>query len=248
MSETLVKYESAGGVAVITIDRPAKRNALSIELCAQLHAAWQRFDASASDRAAVLTATGDEVFTAGADLKEPPPKFWRAVPGVGVPLEKPVVAAVAGLVIGAGVAITVMCDLCVAAENTRFLYPEAKVGIAAGMITAIAGRVPHKIALELMMLGEPVTAERAYQVGFVNRVVPVGQQLAVARQMAQTLADGAPLVLRMFKRMVNETLPRSPVETMYAAQRSIEEIMQSEDAREGLLAFKEKRRPRFSGR
>jgi enoyl-CoA hydratase/carnithine racemase len=248
MSETLVKYESAGGIAVITVDRPAKRNALSVELCRQLHEAWQRFDGSESDRAAILTATGDEVFTAGADLKDPPPKFWQAVPGVGVPLEKPVIAAVAGLVIGAGVAITVMCDLCVAAANTRFVYPEAKVGIAAGMITAIAGRVPHKIALELMMLGEPVTAERAYQVGFVNRVVPVGQQLAVARQMAQTLAESAPLVLRMFKRMVNETLPHSPVETMYAAQRSIEQIMQSEDAKEGLLAFREKRRPGFKGR
>jgi enoyl-CoA hydratase/carnithine racemase len=248
MSEILVKYESADGVAVITIDRPAKRNALSVELCRQLHAAWQRFDAADSDRAAVLAATGDEVFTAGADLKEPPPKFWQAVPGVGVPLEKPVIAAVSGLVIGAGVAITVMCDLCVAAANTKFVYPEAKVGIAAGMITAIAGRVPHKIALELMMLGEPIGAERAYQVGFVNRVVPVGQQLGAALQMARTLAEGAPLVLRMFKRMVNETLPHSPVETMYAAQRSIDEIMQSEDAKEGLLAFREKRRPGFKGR
>jgi enoyl-CoA hydratase len=248
MSETLVKYESADGIAVITIDRPAKRNALSVDLCRQLYEAWQRFDASDTAHAAILTATGDDVFTAGADLKEPPPKFWQAVPGVGVPLDKPVIAAVAGLVIGGGVAMTVMCDLCVAANNAKFVYPEAKVGIAAGMITAIAGRVPHKVAVELMMLGEPLTAERAYQVGFVNRVVPVGQQLAVARQMAQTLAAGAPLVLRMFKRMMNETLPRSPVETMYGVQRSIEQIMQSEDAKEGLLAFREKRRPRFKGR
>jgi len=248
MAETLVKYESADGVAVITIDRPAKRNALSVELCRQLYEAWQRFDTSDSDHVAILTATGDEVFTAGADLKDPPAKFWQAVPGVGVPLDKPVIAAVAGLVIGGGVAMTVTCDLCVAADNTKFVYPEAKVGIAAGMITAITGRIPHKVGVELMMLGEPLTAERAYQVGFVNRVVPVGQQLAVARQMAQTLAAGAPLVLRMFKRMVNETLPRSPVETMYAAQRSIERIMQSEDAKEGLLAFREKRRPRFKGR
>jgi len=248
MTETLVKYESADGVAVITIDRPAKRNALSVELCDQLRRAWESFQASETDRVAILAATGDEVFTAGADLKNPPQKFWQAVPGVGVTLDKPVIAAVSGLVVGGGVVIVAMCDLCVAADNTRFLYPEAKVGIAGGIISTAVARLPHKIVMELMLLAEPLPAERAYQVGFVNRVVAVGQQLAAARQMAKALAAEAPLVLSLLKRMASETLPSSPVEEMYRTQRAIDTVMQSEDAREGLAAFSEKRAPKFRGR
>ncbi len=248
MNQPLIRYESADGIAVITIDRPAKRNALSVDLCAQLYSAWKRFDASESDRVAILAATGDEVFTAGADLKNPPLKFWQAVPGIGVPLDKPVIAAVSGLVLGGGVVIVAMCDLCVAADNTRFQYPEAKVGIAGGIISAAVARLPHKIVMELMLLGEPLAAERAYQVGFVNRIVPVGQQLSAARQMGATLAAGAPLVLSLLKRMANETLPHSPVEKMYRTQREIDGVMQSEDAREGLAAFGEKRAPKFRGR
>jgi enoyl-CoA hydratase len=248
MTESLVRYESQDGVAVITIDRPAKRNALSVDLCRQLYEAWHRFNEDEADRVAIITAAGDDVFTAGADLKEPPGNFWQAVPGVGVELEKPVIAAVSGLVIGGGVAMVVMCDLCVAAANAKFIYPEARIGIAAGMITALAGRIPHKAAMELMMLGEPLEAERAYQIGLVNRVVPVGQALPAARQMAGTLAAAAPLVLWMVKRAVLDTLPRSPVQTMYAMQRDIDGVMRSEDAREGIEAFKQKRQPRFTGR
>jgi enoyl-CoA hydratase/carnithine racemase len=248
MSESTVRYESGDGVAVITIDRPDKRNALSVALCDELTAAWLRFRDSAADRAAILAATGDEIFTAGADLKDPPPQFWRAVPGIGVALDKPVIAAVAGKVIGGGVSLVTMCDLCVAADNTSFIYPEARVGVALGMISAVATRIPHKVAMELMLLGEPVSAQRAYDVGFVNRVVPVGRQLAEARRMASILAASAPLVLGMLKQMVTDTLPRSPVEIMYAAQARVERVMSSGDAREGLAAFRDKRVPRYTGR
>ncbi|MBL8385212.1 MAG: enoyl-CoA hydratase/isomerase family protein [Burkholderiales bacterium] len=247
MEEPLVRYDAADGIAVITIDRPAKRNALSVQVCDQLEAAWQRFAASDGDRVAILTATGDEIFTAGADLNAPPPEFWKAVPGIGVPVPKPVIAAVAGLVIGGGVSMTMMCDLCVAAENTRFVYPEARVGVALGMISAVAARMPHKIAMELMLLGEPIDARRAHEVGFVNRIVPVGEQLAAAQQMGRTLAASAPLVLSMLKEMVGETLPTSPVEAMYAARRRVARVLDSADAKEGLAAFREKRPPRYTG-
>ena len=248
MSAGEIRYESADGIATITIDRPAKRNALTSAMCEDLHAAWRRFAASDEERVAILTAAGNDVFTAGADLNDPPPRFWQAVPNVGVPVSKPIVAAVSGLVVGAGVTMVAMSDLCVASASTRFIYPEAKVGIAVGLVSSVAARIPHKVAMELMLLGETVTAERAYQVGLVNRIVPPGEQLAAARAMATTLAANAPLVLGMLKDMVLETVPRSPIERMYLAQRAVDRVLQSEDAREGPLAFREKRPPDFRGR
>src|SRR5687767_15940585 len=127
MSQGEIRYESADGIAVITIDRPAKRNALTSAMCDDLYAAWRRFAASEADRVAILTAAGSEVFTAGADLGDPPKQLWQAVPNVGVQVSKPIIAAVGGLVVGAGVTMVAMSDLCVAADNTSFVYPEAKV-------------------------------------------------------------------------------------------------------------------------
>ena len=248
MNHGQIRYEAADGIALITIDRPTKRNALTSAMCADLHAAWQRFAASDDVRVAILTAAGDDIFTAGADLNDPPPHFWQAVPNIGVPVSKPIITAVSGPVIGAGVTIVAMSDLCVAAEGTRFIYPEAKVGVALGLVSSIATRIPQKLVMELLLLGDPVTAERAYQVGLVNRVVPVGQQVTVAKEMARTIAVNAPLVVGMLKDMVLDTIPRGPVEEMYHTQRAINRVLQSEDAREGPLAFREKRAPRFRGR
>jgi len=217
-------------------------------MCADLYAAWQRFAASDDVRVAILAAAGDDIFTAGADLNDPPPQFWQAVPNVGVPVSKPIITAVSGPVIGAGVVIVAMSDLCVASETSRFIYPEAKVGIALGLVSSITTRIPQKVAMELMLLGEPIDAARAYQVGMVNRVVPAGKQVEVAKDMARVLAANAPLVVGMLKDMAIEALPRGSTESMYHNQRAINRVLQSEDAREGPLAFREKRRPQFRGR
>jgi enoyl-CoA hydratase len=248
MSHAEIRYESADGIAVITIDRPRKRNALTGPMCDALHAAWQRFAASDQDRVAILTAAGNDVFTAGADLNDPPPRFWEAVPNVGVPVSKPVIAAVAGPVVGGGVTFVAMSDLCVAAENTTFIYPEAKVGISGGVISSIAGRIPYKIAMELLLIGDAMEVARAHQIGLVNRIVPVGEQVAVARAMARTIAGNAPLVVGLLKDMALKTVPRGPVEEMYLTQRAVDRVRQSEDAKEGPLSFREKRKPNFRGR
>ena len=248
MSEGHIRYESGDGIALITIDRPAKRNALTSSMCADLYAAWQRFAASDDVRVAILTAAGDDIFTAGADLNDPPPQFWQAVPNIGVPVSKPIITAVSGPVIGAGVVIVAMSDLCVASETARFIYPEAKVGIALGLVSSITTRIPQKVAMELMLLGEPIDAARAYQVGMVNRVVPAGKQLEAAKDMARVLAANAPLVVGMLKDMAIEALPRGSTESMFHTQRAINRVLQSEDAREGPLAFREKRAPQFRGR
>jgi enoyl-CoA hydratase len=248
MSQEEIRYESADGVATITIDRPAKRNALSGPMCDALHAAWQRFAASEEDRVAILTGAGNDVFTAGVDLNDPPAHFWQAVPNVSVPVPKPIIAAVAGPVVGGGVTFVAMSDLCVAADNTRFIYPEAKVGIAAGLIASIAVRIPHKLAMELLLLGDAIDVTRAHQIGLVNRIVPAGEQVTVARTMAKTIAGNAPLVVGMLKQLALETIPRGPVEQMYRAQQAVDRVRQSEDAKEGPRAFREKRKPNFRGR
>ena len=141
-----------------------------------------------------------------------------------------------------------MSDLCIATESARFIYPEAKVGVALGLVSSIATRIPQKIAMEMLLLGDPISAERAYQAGLVNRLVPAGQHVDIAMQMARTIAANAPLVVGMLKDMLLDTIPRSAVEEMYRTQRVVSRVLQSEDAKEGPLAFREKRAPKFRGR
>jgi enoyl-CoA hydratase len=141
-----------------------------------------------------------------------------------------------------------MCDLCMAADNTTFVYPEAKVGITGGVISAIAARIPYKIAMELLLIGDSMNVARAHQIGLVNRIVPAGEQVAAATSMARTIAGNAPLVVGILKDMVLKTIPRSPVEEMYLTQQAVERVRLSEDAKEGPLSFREERKPNFRGR
>lgn len=247
MSQELVTYESRDHVAVITLNRPEKRNALSVALVEQLTAAWRRLNES-DDRVAVLTAAGDAAFTVGADLHDIPHDLWRAIPGIGVEVEKPIVGAVAGWVIGGGFVLAQQCDLLVAADNTTFLYPEAKVGFSGGLISSLAARIPHKIAMEVLLVGEALSAQRAYEVGFVNKVTPVGAQKEAALEYAAKLAANAPLVLQLLKRFTGRIVPKGPSELAGIARRDVEAVTHSADLQEGLAAFRDKRPPNFTGR
>lgn len=242
-----VTYVSRNGIAEITINRPEKYNIINHDVVAGLNAAWRRFS-DGDDRVAVLTGAGERSFTAGADLRDIPHDFWRAVPGVGVPVAKPVIVAASGLVVGGGLVLVQMADLVVAADNTVLSYPEAKVGYSGGLISSLAARIPHKVAMELLLLGGSVSAQRAYEVGLVNRVVPTGQQHDVALEMAAELAARAPLVLAMLKNFVAQVLPKGPSEAAAIARATVEAVNSAEDYHEGIAAFIEKRSPVFTGR
>jgi enoyl-CoA hydratase len=246
MNPGSVHVRAESGIATFTIDRPEKRNAMTAGMCAELRAGLERLRDDPTLRVGVIDAVGD-TFCAGADLGAPPEQFWHAVPGVGIDVGKPVIVVVQGPVVGLGLTLVTYCDLCVAADTTSFLYPEARVGVSKGLIAGLAARVPHKVAMELMLLGGPVDAARALAAGLVNRVALAGEHRAVAQAMAAQLAGHAPLVMAQLKSLVDETLPRSPVERLYRTSAIVERVTSSEDAAEGLRAFREKRAPRFRG-
>src|SRR5215472_5227305 len=186
----VVSVEERGPVSIIAIDRPEKLNAINKAVAIELQEAFAVFDRS-PQRVAILAGRGGRAFSSGADVTDLP-ELWRCVPTVGIRTEKPVIAAVAGWCIGGGLVMAMMCDLLVAADNARFSYPEGKVGITGGMIAGLAARIPHKVAMELMLLGEPIDARRAYAVGLANRVVPAGSEVDEAVAMAEKIVDLAP--------------------------------------------------------
>ena len=244
---SVVTVEERGPVSVIAINRPEKLNAINKQVAIELQQAFAAFDRS-PQRVAILTGNGGRAFSAGADVTDLP-ELWRCVPTVGIATDKPIIAAVAGWCIGGGLVMAMMCDLLVAGETARFSYPEGKVGITGGMIAGLAARIPHKVAMELMLLGEPIDAARAYAVGLANRVVAPGREVEAAVEMAEKIVDLAPLALAAMKRFVNDgVLPKGPAELAARYGGELAAVRDSDDAAEGIRAFREKRRPRYRGR
>ena len=245
-----VRYERDGPVAWVTIDRPGARNAIDQSVRDGLRAAAARFN---GDDAAVLvlTGSGDVAFCAGADLKEMaamrlevPPPDYVPIFGRNVEVAKPTIAAVNGVAYAGGFLLAQMCDLCVAAEHARFAITEARVGRGAPWAAPLPWLVPTRVAMELLVTGEPITAARAHEVGLVNRVVPMAALRDSVQALGETIAANAPLSVAAAKRTVYLAMA-APYE---AADALWEPVYVSEDAQEGPRAFAERRAPRWQGR
>lgn len=254
MSE-VVTYEAEDGVAWLTIDRPEARNALSAAVRAGLWDGLRRFADDADAAVLVLTGAGDKAFCAGGDLKEmaggelrvPPPDY---VPYLGrsVRTDKPVVAAVNGVAFAGGFLLAQMADLVVAADHARFAVTEARVGRGSPWAAPLPWIVGPRAAMEIMLTGEPIDARRAYELGFVNRVVPAAELRSEAQALAATIAANAPLSVRAAKSLVYLSAEHRWEAALDAADELYEPVYLSEDAQEGPRAFKEKRTPVWRGR
>lgn len=250
MPDPLVTYESNDSIALFTINRPDKMNALSNGVVAELRDHFLDFEQS-QDRVGIITGAGDRAFSVGADLKDPPrdPELWECMPGVGVQISKPLIAAVSGYCVGGAYVLVQLCDLAVASESADFFYPEAQIGFCGGLIAGCAARIPHKLAMEFMLTGKHFDAHRAYEAGMVNQVTDMGGHINAAMDYAKILRDSAPLVVGMLKRFVGNTvMARGPSEQMALARRELLTVSRSEDQQEGGRSFREKRKPIFTGK
>src|SRR3954462_10625308 len=204
MQKVLVETND-DGPTLVTINRTERRNAICAETALLLQKAFVEFERSPIQKTAVLTGAGNEAFSGGADTGNFP-ELWRCIPTVGFEATTPIISAVGGWCVGGALVLSMMCDLTVAAENAKFSYPEARLGFTGGIIAGLAARIPHKVAMELMLLCRILDAQRDYHVGLVNEVVPTGQQVPVALKMAREMADFSPLVMKTLKGFVTESV------------------------------------------
>lgn len=248
--------ERREGVLIITINRPRRRNAIDLPTAEALARALDQLDESRDLAAGVLTGAGG-FFSAGMDLKAYAETGERPITktrgGFGIfrrPPVKPLVAAVDGAVMGGGFELALACDLIVAGTNARFAVPEVKRGLVAagGGAIKLARRLPHHLALELLLTGDPIDAARAHELGLVNRLVPSDQVLSTALELAQAIARNAPLAVIATKRIVEETRVLASDDALEAQERITKPVRESHDAREGARAFAEKRDPIWQGR
>jgi enoyl-CoA hydratase len=252
-----VLVDRDGPVGIVTLNRPRVLNALSPALIAELGDALGRFDADPDVRAAVLTG-GPRVFAAGADIgdmadRSPIEQLQRDQTGRWAAIaafSKPLIAAVNGYALGGGCELALMCDLIVAGDGARFGQPEINLGIipGAGGTQRWPRTVGKYVAMEVNLTGAPLTAQRAYQLGLVNRVVPAEVTVDVARLLAAQLAAKAPVAVRLAKESVNQALETPLSEGLAVERKNFYFLFATEDQKEGMRAFLEKRAAQFKGR
>jgi enoyl-CoA hydratase len=255
MSDAVLYDLLPEGIAIITINRPEQRNALSLEVRQGLFAAWDRFENDAQARIAILTGSGEKAFCAGGDLKEMverklqvPPRDMFPVPYENIKLSKPTIAAVNGVAFAGGWMISQACDLCVASDTAKFAITEVKVGRGSPWAAPLIHMIPQRIFMEIVLTGKPISAQRAYEIGLVNRIAEPAALMDTALELAREVLEGAPLSVAAARETVMLSTEMGRAAAIDAGYEAHVTAYTSEDAQEGPLAFSQKRKPEWKGR
>jgi enoyl-CoA hydratase/carnithine racemase len=256
------RVEREGHLLVVTLDRPAVRNALHRAATDELDQVWTMFESDPDLRVAILTGAGDAAFSAGYDMKEagPPSKGTEYVAqrhprGLGAltlryDMTKPLIAAVNGFALGGGLELALACDIIVAADHAELGFPEPRVGRMAleGGMHRLARSIPLKSAMGLLLTGRRITAQEAYRIGLVNEVVPRAELMSAARRWAAQILECAPLSVQATKDAVMSALGLPLPAAVGLVPKTMAQALASEDQVEGVNAFRERRAPKWSGR
>ena len=244
-------------VAVITLNRPKELNALNLQLMGEIRDALKELDEDNNVRAIVLTGN-ERAFAAGADIKQMAGRTaidmlqidqfstWDSIRKT----KKPVIAAVSGFALGGGCELAMLCDMIIASETAKFGQPEIKIGVmpGAGGTQRLTRAVGKARAMEMVLTGKFISADEAYQFGLINRVVPVELYLSEAVKLAQEIAEMSPIAVQMAKESVNKAFDSTLQEGLFFERKNFYMLFASEDQKEGMNAFVEKRKPEFKGK
>lgn len=257
MPYEMILVETRGRVGLVTLNRPQAMNALNNQLMNEVMDALEAFDTD--DAVGAMVVTGSEkAFAAGADIKEMSGRSARemqeadhvAVFGRIRSVGKPVIAAVSGWALGGGCEIALSCDMIVASESAKFGQPEINIGVipGAGGTQRLTHAVGKALAMEMVLNNRTLSAQEALHHGLVNRVVPVSDYLDEALKLANEIASRAPLAVRSAKKMINASYESSLADGLAAEKQAFYDLFNTEDQKEGMQAFVEKRKPEWKGR
>lgn len=255
-SEDLVKFEVDGHIAIFTLNRPEAMNAISGEVSKRMESLLEQFEADDDLWIGIIASSHHKVFCAGADLKainsgeRIATKKGGFAGFVQFPRTKPIIAAVDGAALAGGCEISLACDMIVASSKSRFGVPECKRSLvaAAGGLFRLPQKLPRNIAMELLLTGDPLSAERMYSLGYVNELTEPGKALEAALKLAKRVEVNAPLAVREARNTSLKTVSMSDEEAFRESGGAMLRLAQTPDFREGPKAFIEKRAPRWTGK
>ena len=258
MAETIL-YEKRGNIVVITLNRPAALNSINRQLRSELSDANTQFDEEDDSYVGIITGAG-RAFCAGRDLKErasdnasgvqarAKDSMYEDRPYMWPQTWKPLIAAVNGFALAGGWSIAQMCDLRLASDDAKLGITETKWSLLPPFGTILSKMIPLSAVLELCMTAQPVTAQRAYDMGFLNKVVPGDSLMEEAMSMAEQIAENAPLAVQYFKELAYRSLNMSTQDISSLTYHMYDQLLTTEDSKEGPLAFAEKRKPNWKAR